>query len=192
LIATVNHAHSVELLVNQNVSNVKIASGQIHPLLIDAIKQHKWERIFVSTGMLENTNDLMLIHQLAECTSELVIMHCVSLYPTHDAELNLNRIKVLKGFFVNEIDKVAMGYSDHHMDDLPCLVAAGLGAEYIEKHFKLPDSFGPTSEIARLPEEMANLSGLCKRMGRMFGDGSLPMQPRERESFEKYKNRWMI
>ena len=143
--------------------------------------------------MLESKETLELLGNVVDCAQEIVVMHCVSLYPTHDVEVNLNRIVTLRRFFSFVKDyKITMGYSDHHMDDLPCLVAAGLGVEYIEKHFKLPESFGPTSEIAMLPEEMANLSGLCKRMGRMFGDGELVMQPREQESFEKYKNRWII
>ncbi len=192
LICTVNHAHKVELCKRSNVSNVKIASGQIHPLFVNAIKEHKWERVFVSTGMVEDKKVLDFVHELKECTKELVLMHCVSLYPTHDAELNLNRIKRLTEYIISENCKVEVGYSDHHMDDLPCLVAVGLGATYLEKHFRVGDSFGPTCEIAVSPDELANLTALCKRMSKMLGSGGLSMQEREWQSFDKYKTRWVI
>lgn len=191
LICTVNHAHKVELLKRTNVSNVKIASGQIHPLLINAIKEHEWERVFVSTGMLEDEKIFDNVYELQDCTKELVLMHCVSLYPTNDAELNLRRIQRFTNMALAG-PNMSVGYSDHHMDDLPCFVAVGLGATYLEKHFRLEGSFGPTSEIAHLPADMGNLVALCKRMSKMMGDGRLTMQDRERESFDRYKTRWMI
>src|SRR6056300_1447687 len=54
LLATAHHVSSVELLQRTDVSNVKIASGQLHPLLVGAIRKHEWERVFVSTGMIED------------------------------------------------------------------------------------------------------------------------------------------
>lgn len=194
LIGTVNNADRVELLQNTDVTNIKIASGQLHPQLIDAIIQHQWERIFVSTGMIAAHEDLGPIRKLKENTNELVIMHCVSLYPTHDPELNLNRIIRLREEFVEPNDqcKTVIGYSDHHMDDLPGLLAVGLGAEYVERHFKIEGSFGPTSEIALSPEDMGNFVGLCKRMSIMFGAGNMAMQPREQDSYEHYKTRFVI
>jgi sialic acid synthase SpsE len=191
-VATVNHAHKVDLCKESNVNNIKIASGQIHPLLINAIKEHQWERVFVSTGMVETIEQLKSAEELCSCAKEIIFMHCVSLYPTHDAELNLRRVAELYDFFLPCKDFITVGYSDHHMDDLPCLVAVGLGATYLEKHFRLEHSFGPTAEIAVLPHELANLTALCKRMGRMMGDGRLTMQEREKESFERYKTRWVI
>jgi len=193
LIATVHHANMVELCTRTNVSNIKIASGQLHPLLVNAIKEHQWRRVFVSTGMIKDANELDILYDLVDCTYELVIMHCVSLYPTHDSELNLSRILALREKY-GGIDKtrVAFGYSDHHLDDLPCFLAVSLGASYLEKHFKIKGSFGPTSEIASSPQDMGNLVGLCKRISRMFGDGRLVMQDRERESYEHYKTRYII
>lgn len=192
VLATVNNADRVELCRNQNVTNVKIASGQIHPLLIDAIKSHEWERVFISTGMLEEAGILSLLEGLEKCCSELVIMHCVSLYPTYDPEINISRISSLRWFFTDADIEVTMGYSDHHLDDLPCFLAVGQGARYIERHFKIEDSFGPTSEICLGPKEMGNFSGLCKRMSVMWGNGELPMQPREKYSHAHYKTRYII
>ena len=62
-------------------------------------------------------------------------MHCVSDYPVDDKEANLLSIK-----FLNEKLKVTIGYSDHSVGG-EALVAIGLGAKIIEKHFTLDNIF---------------------------------------------------
>jgi sialic acid synthase SpsE len=188
LMATVNTPNRLDLLQLKNVYNVKIASGQIHPLLIQALCRFHWERVFVSTGMIADPEDLNMITELKDCCDELVVMHCVSLYPTHDSECNLSRISSLREVFPT----MSIGYSDHQMDDLSCVASMAMGAAYIEKHVKLEPCFGPTSEIAATMTAFATLCGVRKRIERMWGDGRLSMQEREGESYEHYKGRYML
>ena len=62
----------------------------------------------------------------------LTIMHCVGEYPTEEANLQLNQIKLLKERYPG----VKVGYSTHEnpatFDLVP--IAIGMGAEVIEKH----------------------------------------------------------
>lgn len=188
LLGTVNTPDRVDLLAEANVYNVKIASGQIHPFLIDKIAKRQWEKIFVSTGMMADAEDLNKILPLFDCSDEVIIMHCVSLYPTHDSESNLLRIRSLQEAFPN----ATMGYSDHSMDDLACVVAMGMGARYIEKHIKVESCWGATSEIASDPVALRVLSMTRKRVERMLGDGRLSMQERELASAEHYAGRYLL
>ena len=188
LIGTVNTTDKIELLQEKDVNNVKIASGQLHPLLVNAIAGHRWDRVFVSTGMIIKVEELEIIDSLEDCCDELIVMHCVSLYPTHDVECNMGRITSLKTLFPN----YTIGYSDHHMDELPCIIAMAMGAEYIEKHFILEPCFGPTSEIGSSPKELERICMVRNRVNRMMGNGQLSCQNRECESYRHYQGRFLL
>lgn len=191
LIATINQPHLVAGVREAGITSVKIASGQILPLLVNEISKYSWDRVFVSTGMIpENClYHLDLITKFTVKSREVVVMHCVSLYPTTDSETNLKRISSLTKFFKDT--GVSIGYSDHHLDELPILGAMFMGATYIEKHIKTPESFGSTCEIAADMNELLRTCNLRKRVEMLLGDGKITMQERERESYEKYKTRWL-
>ncbi len=189
LLATVNQPHLVKKIYDAGIRSIKIASGQISAILIGAVNEFTWDRVFVSTGMLDSLGTLKLINYL-KSTKEVVVMHCVSLYPTCEPETNLLRIDSLRNFFKNN-ELVTIGYSDHHMDELPSLGAMFRGATYIEKHIKIDLSFGPTSEIAADMVELRRMCNLRLRINVMLGDGKLVMQDREKESYDKYKTRWL-
>lgn len=190
LLCTVNTTDRVDLIHSSDVTNIKIASGQIHPLLVQAIEKYHWERVFVSTGMLGNypSTQIALINKLRECADEVVIMHCVSLYPTHDSEVNLSRILTLKDSF----PWASVGYSDHNMDDLACILSMAMGAKYVEKHVAIEQCFGPTCEISANPEAFDRLCGVRKRVERLLGEGGLECQPREHDSIQHYKGRYLL
>jgi len=71
----------------------------------------------------------------------LVLMHCVSLYPQPIKEANLNKLESLKKFGFE------IGFSDHSESNISAVVAVAKGARYIEKHItwnkrdKGPDHF---------------------------------------------------
>jgi len=63
---------------------------------------------------------------------KIVLLHCVSSYPSKVAECNLRVMQLLRDNF-----KVPVGFSDHTMGTEVALAAAALGAVVIEKHFTL-------------------------------------------------------
>lgn len=187
-IATVNTPDRIKLLHDLNVSNLKIASGQIHPVLINEINEYKWKRLFISTGMIDVEEKLNLIHSV-NSADEVVVMHAVSLYPHSDNETNMLRLDSLRKILG---DKYSYGYSDHSIDDLAAVVALSMGARYIEKHFKADGCYGPTIHVCCTPSELAQTSVVLRRVHSILGDGSLLMQKRENESWEHYKNRFLL
>ena len=92
----------------------------------------------------------------------------MSNYPPKNSELNLKRISTLE-----KILKVPIGFSDHSMDPLiGPLIAVGLGATFLEKHFtidrKLP---GPDHPFALIPEELEMMIKSIRRADKAKGDG---------------------
>lgn len=187
LLVTVMTPDQLPRIQSLNIKRVKIASGQTCERLIDGINQFNWEEVFVSTGMTDEPSKLDNIHKI-DCGT-VNVMHCVSLYPHYDNETNMMRFLSIQEYLG---DKYHYGYSDHAVDDLPCLVAVSMGAEFIEKHFKINGCFGPTSQVCASPDEMGNLGALLRRIDAIKGDGCLTMQPREWNSFEHYKNRFVF
>lgn len=188
-LVTMNTPDRVELLRELNVTNIKVASGQIHPSLFEAIGRHYWKRIMISTGMLDKAEKLDLIHTVSQMADEIVVFHCVSLYPHYDCETNLGRLNTLRSILG---DKYKYGYSDHSMDDVASIGAVAMGAEYIERHFKVEACYGPTSQVCCDGKELATLGTALRRLSAIMGDGKIEMQDREWESFNHYKNRFLL
>lgn len=63
---------------------------------------------------------------------DIIVLYCVSNYPSKDEDFNINNIKILKNIFGCKV-----GFSDHsnNIEIAKCALAAG--AEIFEKHFAL-------------------------------------------------------
>tara|TARA_Y100000389_G_C17460398_1_gene521272 strand:- start:2564 stop:3598 length:1035 start_codon:yes stop_codon:yes gene_type:complete len=120
-----------------NLPFYKIPSGEI--CSIDTLKfiSKKNKKILLSTGMADTKTIKKSINFLKK--EDIVLLHCVSSYPTNPNNLNLNFIDTLKKKF-----NLKIGFSDHTKGYLPALGAIAKGAEYIEKHVTLNNNFkGP-------------------------------------------------
>ena len=98
------YSESVKFL-SKYVSFFKIASGDINffPLLEEISKYKK--PVVLSTGM---SNKKEIIEALKILKSrEVILLHCISSYPTLDHQLNLRTFEMLKNF------KKVIGLSDH-------------------------------------------------------------------------------
>ena len=96
---------------------------------------------------------------------KIVILHCVSNYPTKIENLNLNFIKILKKKF-----KYNIGLSDHSLDQLPSLLAISLGAKVIEKHVTLNKNWqGPDHKASLNVKEFKNLVNLIRKTEKILG-----------------------
>ena len=117
---------SLEFLKKLKINLVKIPSGEINNYdLLKSINRSKI-KVILSTGM-SNLNEIKkALGYLKNC--EVILLHCVSEYPTINP--NLNNIKLLKIKFKKET-----GYSDHTTDTLTPAFSVLAGAKYVEKHF---------------------------------------------------------
>ena len=123
---------SVDMLDSLNVPAFKIASADItHLPLIRKIAAKK-KPVFISTGMstMEEIHDAVSIIE-NEGNDEIVIMHCVTSYPTKPEDANLDMITTLKKEFPEHI----IGYSDHTLGTDIAAFSVFYGSKCVEKHF---------------------------------------------------------
>lgn len=123
---------SVDLLYSLNVPAFKIASADItHIPLIKKVAS-KDLPIFLSTGMATNQEMKEAVDEIENCgNQEIVLLHCITSYPTKPEDANLEMIRTLKNDFPNYV----IGYSDHTLGTLIPALSIDYGSKVVEKHF---------------------------------------------------------
>ena len=144
---------SIKLLNSLKINTFKIPSGQIDDIpyleLIGKLKKN----IYLSTGastVNEIKRALKILIKNGISKKKITILHCVSQYPALNKNLNLNSIQYLSKKF-----KLAVGFSDHSLGFDASILAIGLGARVIEKHFTLNKKLrGPDHQSSLNPKEL--------------------------------------
>jgi pseudaminic acid synthase len=124
---------AVDLLESLNCSFYKVASFEMnHIPLIKKIAQTR-KPIIISTGMA-NLKEIDLAYKTAKKNGakEIILLYCVSNYPSKISDFNFNNIRILK-----ERYNCKVGFSDHSIDNKVVAAAIAAGAEVIEKHIAL-------------------------------------------------------
>ena len=124
---------AVDLLESLNCPFYKVASFEInHVPLIKKIARTK-KPIIISTGMA-TLQEIDLAYKTAKKngSKEIILLYCVSNYPSKISDFNFNNIKILKDRY-----KCKIGFSDHSTNNKVVAAAIAAGAEIIEKHIAL-------------------------------------------------------
>jgi len=145
---------SADFLEGLGVEVFKIPSGEITNLRFLSYVARKGKPMIVSTGMSSLEEVEAAFRTIRGSGNEqLVLLHCVSRYPTEPAEVNLRAMATMQGTL-----QVPVGYSDHTMGITVALAAVALGACVVEKHFTLDRSLpGPDHQASLEPSELADL-----------------------------------
>lgn len=167
--ATPGDILSLKRLIKLKFEIIKISSGlsNNYPLIREAIKFKI--PLFISTGM-SNKKDLVELKSFLKKYkfNKIIIMKCVSLYPTKLKSLNLRSINFLKKIFDYNI-----GYSDHSMGDLAVISSVSLGACVIEKHFTFNKNLlGADHKISMEPMEFKKMSEKIRKIESSLGQYS--------------------
>ncbi|MBP8808558.1 MAG: pseudaminic acid synthase [Kofleriaceae bacterium] len=133
--------------------------------------------IILSTGM---ASDDEVAHAVAAARGhgcrELILLHCVSGYPTPPEQMNLRRLTTLARL-------APVGLSDHSPGAVAPIAAVALGACVIEKHLTLARADGgPDAGFSLEPDEMAEVVRGCRAAWAALGDGGAARPPVEAES----------
>jgi len=124
---------AVDLLETLNCPFYKIASFEMnHIPLIEKIARTR-KPIIISTGMA-NLKEIDLAYRTAKKNraGEIILLYCVSNYPSRISDFNFNNIRILK-----EKYNCKIGFSDHSTDNKVVAASIAAGAEVIEKHIAL-------------------------------------------------------
>lgn len=145
---------AIELLESLNAPAYKIASFELTDLPLVAAVAQTGKPMIMSTGMasLEEIEDAVTCARDNGC-KELVLLHCISGYPTPIEQANLATISDLQQRF-----DCPIGLSDHTLGTTASVCAAALGACFIEKHFIIDrNDGGPDSSFSLEPDDLRKL-----------------------------------
>ena len=132
--------------------------------------------MIISTGMadLEEIGEAMETAR-RHGSGEIVLLHCISGYPTPAEEANLRTLPDLAERF----DAVA-GLSDHTLGPEVPIAAVALGAHVIEKHFTLGRADGgPDAAFSLEPQELKQLCESCRITWKALGQVDYSRKPSE-------------
>lgn len=129
--ASVFDDRGIKLLNKLNSPYIKIASCDLNNAVLLKTASASKKKLIVSTGMASLGEIEKAVSLLVKGgNNDIVLMHCVSIYPCQTEKMNLNFIKVLKEAF-----GFPVGLSDHTETSTAGIIAVAMGAEWIEKHF---------------------------------------------------------
>lgn len=145
---------SIDFLVKLGVPLLKVASFELTDTNLIKYMASKRKPIILSTGLayLGEIDEAVKICRNVG-NNKIIILKCVSAYPTPVEDANLNNIPTLAKTF-----NTVVGLSDHTLGISTAIAAVALGAKVIEKHFTLDRKLGgPDSEFSLEPQEFKEM-----------------------------------
>ncbi|MBN2561180.1 MAG: N-acetylneuraminate synthase family protein [Phycisphaerae bacterium] len=182
----------LRFLVDLQVPAIKIASPDVVnvPLLTAAAKTNL--PMIVSTGAadLHEIDAAVQVVQSAIREPEptidksgsfivgrLILLHCVSAYPTQPQQARLGCIRTLANRF-----EVPVGFSDHTPDAAFGALAVAAGAVILEKHVTLDrGAQGPDHFFSLEPSQFTRYVATAREAHEAIGDGRIRVAPDELE-----------
>ncbi len=161
----------VDFLEKLNVKLYKIASFEITDLKLIKYIASKKKPIILSTGIASIKEIKSAIQTINKYHKKIILLHCVSNYPTALKDTNISRINGLKKIFKN----YHIGLSDHTDNIHSSLASLPLGIVAIEKHFKLKDSDKtPDSNFSITPKKLLELKNCTLEIFESLKKSKLP------------------
>lgn len=163
--ASVWDTEAIDFMEQFNPIAYKVPSASLTDMsIVDKLKS-TGRPIILSTGM----STMEEIHETVDHfdMDRLAITHATSSYPCNPSELNLRMVETL----TKEFD-CPIGYSGHEVGLIPSVVAVGLGATIVERHFTLDRAMWGTDQSASVePSGMARLVKYIRVTEQALGDG---------------------
>ena len=165
---------SVDFLEQMQVPAYKIASYEINdiPLIRKIARLHK--PVIFATGIAYPED---IERALSVCREEgnrdVILLKCVSSYPTPYEDVNLNVIPTLAQTY-----DCLVGISDHTMGSIVSAGSIALGVKMVEKHFTLRRADGgPDGAFSMEPEEFSRMVKDIRIMEKALGSSEYKLTP---------------
>lgn len=151
-----------------DVPFIKVASMDLNNYPFLKYIGQKGLPIVLSTG-LSKLHEIDHAVGIIESTGnqQIVILHCVSIYPPKDEEVNLRNIETLQRIY----PRYPIGFSDHTIGVEIPLASVAQGVCMIEKHFTLDKSMeGWDHKVSANHDELSMIVSGSRRIWQAMGD----------------------
>jgi N,N'-diacetyllegionaminate synthase len=174
----------VDLLERLDVPFFKIASMDVTHLSLLRYVARKRRPVMISTGMATLAEIEAAVEAVRqEGNDQIVLLHCVSIYPPEYSTIHLRNMATLENAF-----NVLVGFSDHTLGTAIPLAAIALGACVIEKHFTLDqDMPGWDHAISANPVQLQTIVEDGKNIFTALGGHNRTVSPAEIEKRKKFR-----
>lgn len=174
MISTPFSKKEVDFLVDKlHAPFIKVASmdANNYPFLKYIARKNK--PIVMSTGLstLSEIDKAISIIE-AEGNTQIIILHCISIYPPEDRQVNLNNIPTYQKLYPYPV-----GFSDHTVGYSIPLASVALGACVIEKHFTLDKTMvGWDHKVSADETDLGIICTESKRIHKALGSTQIVSQ----------------
>jgi len=159
LFSTPFSVRAVNFLKQFNPNIYKISSFEItdHNLINEVAKTRK--PIIISTGLSNKNEILSALRIIKKYHNKIIVLYCVSGYPTPLGEINFKRIEQMK----NETGIDFIGFSDHTQGIDASILSLSYNVKIIERHFTLDKSSkSPDAKFSIGPNELKDLKRIIQ------------------------------
>lgn len=183
-LASYNDRAGVDILMRLDAPAFKIASTQLTNIPLISYTAAQRRPLILSTGMatLGEIDDAITTVR-AEDNEEIILLHCVSSYPTQPEEVNLRAMNTLECTF-----GLPVGLSDHTTGQLAAISAVAREACLIEGHFTLDKTRSRFDhKLSSDPAELKEMVQSIRLVERMLGQSYKLPTPAESEARKDYR-----
>ena len=172
--------------VDQYVELHKVSSFEINHIGLLKYLSDCNKPIIISTGASSYSEIDFALDILKKQRSSLALLQCTSKYPAEFDSMNISAIPKIK-----EKYKLPVGLSDHSIDPLVApLLAIGMGATIIEKHFTIDKTLEGADHFFSLnPSELKIMISAIRNADNSKGDGIKEILSEENELWKFAKRR---
>ena len=175
----------VDFLIKLDVPFIKVASMDLNNTGFLKYIAGKGKPIMLSTGLSTLAEIDTAVEVIEESgNTQLLLFHCVSVYPPQDETVNLNNMDMLR----NNFPDYPVGFSDHSIGVEIPLAAVAKGACAIEKHFTLDKEMeGWDHKVSATPDEMKQIASGAIRVARSLGSYRRVLSEAEKGQIHAYR-----
>jgi N-acetylneuraminate synthase len=168
-----------------DASFIKVASMDLNNYVLLDYLARKSLPIMLSTGLSTLSEIDKAIQTIEDAGNrQIILLHCVSVYPPDDNEVNLKNMDTLRTCY----PEYPVGFSDHTLGTAVPIAAVACGACVIEKHFTLDKSmFGWDHKVSATKEEMSFIVESSKRIVKALGSTRRTVSAAEKKKIPAFR-----
>ena len=187
--STPSDQRTTDFLERSNVPCYKIASYEITDIPLIRYIASKRKPVILSSGIASIDDIIDAIEACHEVGNDKVILlKCVSAYPTPLEEVNLKAIPYLQRLF-----NVPVGLSDHTLGISVPIASVALGARVIEKHLCLDRNvYTLDSHFSLEPQEFKDMVKSVREVEKALGKGGYVYTDRMRKGKEMARSLFCV